>query len=102
AQRVRAGVLDSRGHEPADQLRSAVEMDELVLAAPPGHARPGGGPPPPLVLVVVVVVASRRRHRVDEDLDVAPDPRPIALEPDRLLAREQLVQAGPLEPGPGG
>ena len=37
--------------------------------------------------------------RVDEDLDLAAEPRPVALEPDRLLEREQLVQPAPLDVG---
>ena len=45
---------------------------------------------------VFVLVAAGRNDRVDEHLDLAPEPCAVALEPDRLLEREQLVEACPL------
>ena len=43
-----------------------------------------------------MLVAAGRNDRVDEHFDLAVEPCTIALEPDRLLEREQLVETFPL------
>ncbi len=50
-------------------------------------------------IVGIVVVTAGRVDRVDEDLDLAPQPRLIALEPDPLLEREEVVEAAALDVG---
>ena len=42
---------------------------------------------------VLVFVRARRNDRVDQDLDRAAEPGAVALEPDGLLERQQLVEA---------
>ena len=46
--------------------------------------------------VELCVMRPGRHDRLDEDLRRRPDPCPVALEADRLLAGEELVQAAPL------
>src|SRR6185369_15930252 len=86
-------------HQPPDQLRAAGEVDELVLTRPPGDHR-AWHPVRRAAAVLVVIVAPGWRYRVDEDLDLATDPRPVPLQPDPLLQREQLVEPAPLHVGP--
>ena len=88
SQRVRPGVLDAGRNERSDGRRTGRQMDELVAA------RPAGEPTRAVATArgVVVVVRPRRRDRVDEDIHVATEPRPVALEPDALDAMRVRVE----------
>ena len=48
---------------------------------------------------LLVLVGARRHDRVDEHLDVAPEPGLVPLEPDRLLQGQQLVEPAALVVG---
>src|SRR5436309_10840636 len=88
-----AGVLDADVDEGAEPRRRPEQVDELVLAGPPGEVDVAA-PLPRLVPVDRVVVMRTRRHDgIDHDLDVSIEPGLVALEPDRLLHAEQRVQA---------
>ena len=98
AQRVRAGVVDPDASTSRPRsVAGPAQVDELVLAAsgrerPARRGRAAGRRPVP---------SSWSWLRggvdgVDEDLDLAAEPGPVALEPDPLLEREELVQAAAL------
>src|SRR5439155_26062973 len=84
-------MVDPRRDEPADQVGPAVQVNQLVLAAPTGDLWPRRR------RSRLVIVAAWGREGVDEDLDLTPEPGAVPLEPDRLLDGQQLVQALPLE-----
>ena len=96
-------MLDPDVDEPPDEVRQASQVDEGVTPAATGQVhrpgRPCGGARTfgePGVRIVVGVAAGRH-DRLDEDLAVVPDPCPVALEADRLLEGEELVQAASLD-----
>ena len=103
AERVRARVLDADGHEPADPVGLPARWTSLLPRVRPDSAtspgpgwHPAGIAPLPRRIGLVVLVASRAGDGVHEDLDVAPEPGPVALEPDRLLDGEKRVEPPPL------
>ena len=101
-QRVWPGVVDPDDDRPADQRRLAGQVDELVGARAAGQsgrvcaAVARFGPIARALVVVIVVVRPGWRHAVHQDLDLAAQPGPVALEPDPLLERQQRVQSAPL------
>ena len=98
-QGIRPGVVDAHDGEPPDEVGLAAQVDELVATCAAGQGRAVSIALGHRVGAVFVVVAARRNHRVDEHLDLAPEPGAIALEPDRLLEREQLVEAARFSAG---
>ena len=88
SQRVRAGVVDADEDLATDERRVAGEVDELVAAGPAGQPARARLATDARVVgrrVAVVPVGACRLDRIDEDLDLPPEPRLVALEPDRLL-----------------
>ncbi len=72
------------------------EVDEFVSAGPAGQpaACACAG-----YRLGVVVVGAGFVHPIDQHLDLAAEPGPVALESDPLLEREELVQPRPLDVG---
>jgi hypothetical protein len=75
-------VLDAHIDEATHERRIAGKMYQLVMPRPAGHVTGVGLPSP------IVIVRSRRNCRLDEDLDIAIDPLPVALEANLLLDRQ--------------
>jgi len=90
SQRVRAGVVDADRHGSPDEHLVTGQMDELVASAPAGEAAPL---PRHRCGRRLVVVFPRGVDGVDQDLDLAADPGFIPFEPDRLLDRQEGVEA---------
>ena len=97
-------------HEPADERRRARHVHELVLARAAGQVGDALGQVRERVarlrgarrLLVVVVVAAAAATTVSTSTSVvAPEPRPVALEPDRLLERRAARSAGGASRRPG-
>jgi len=97
-ERIRASVVDADADLVADQSGVPREVHELVPAGPTAddgrRRRSVGGPIARALRVVVMLVRARRSDGVHEDVDLAPDPRAVAFEPDPFLDREELVGAG--------
>ncbi len=72
------------------------DVDQLVLARPTRDGRTRGRTRALEFRLSIVVVRAARTGSLDEDLDGPPEPGAVALEPDRLLDGEQLVEPAPL------
>ena len=100
AEGVRTGVLDADGDLAPEQVAgSPARWTSLLPRVRPGQreavavARPSAAPSCSCSWVRGGVT------RVDEDVDLATQPRLVALEADALLDGEQLVQPAPLDVG---
>src|SRR5439155_3499913 len=96
-------MLDAGADKAAEERGIPAEVDELALARPAGEVdraiagRRLCAPMGALVgSLVVVVVAARRNDRIDKHLGLPLEPGAVALEPDRLLDGEELVEPAPL------
>ena len=96
-------MVDANVDDRAEPARRAGQVDELVLAGPAREVhglvaadvrRDRDG-----LVGVLMVVRARGNDRVHQDLHLAPEPGLIALETDRLLERQQLVEPAPLVDG---